>query len=182
MLLLGWGQWTGAVVVLVVAFAAIALDEARLDAALHPAWDVVIDGLDADSHANGLVVAIHETLFRLSIWLGEVDAHGDKAILWCIRTNEGPEAVFAQRTTDGETGNVGLRLLAEDLLTGGSCNSLVLFHIVMCCFMNLDAKITIFCETTKQFITKYIKLFINYTFYLINHCISVSYTMKSIIN
>ena len=158
-------QWAGAVVVLVVAFATIALDETGLDAALHPAWDVVIDGLDAYSHANGLVFAIHEALFRLSVWLGEVDTHGDKAILWYIRSYECSEAVVSQRTTDCETGYVGLRLLTENLLTGGSGNGLAFAHIVMSYFSNFDAKIVIICETTKHFSTKKIKKVLNYTYY-----------------
>jgi hypothetical protein len=164
-LLLGGRERTGAVVVLVVAFATIALDETGLDAALHPAWDVVVDGLDAYSHANGLVSAIHEALFRLSVWLGEVDTHGDKAILWYIGSYECSEAVVSQRTTDCETGYVGLRLLTENLLTGGSGNGLAFAHIVMFCFSNFDAKIVIICETTKHFSTKMIKKMLNYTYY-----------------
>lgn len=162
-LLFGGRERTSAVMVLVVALATIAMDKAGLDAALHPAWDVVIDGLDANSHADGLVVAIHETLFGLSVWLGEIDTQGNEAILWHVGTDKGPEAMLSQRTTDRKAGYISLRLLAKDLLTSGTGNSIIFAHIVMCCYSNFDAKIVIICETTKHFATKYIKKRQNYT-------------------
>ena len=46
---------TGAVVVLVIPLAGIDMDEVVLDGTLHPSWHVVIDGGEADGHADRFV-------------------------------------------------------------------------------------------------------------------------------
>ena len=67
---------TSAVVIFVVAFAGIDMDEVVLDGALHPSRHIVIHGRKANRHANGLVLAEQRTTFTLHLWIIQVDTVG----------------------------------------------------------------------------------------------------------
>ena len=67
---------TGAVVIFVVAFAGINMDEVVLDGTLHPSWHVVIDSREANGHANGLVFTKQWATFTLHLWIIQVDTIG----------------------------------------------------------------------------------------------------------
>ena len=71
-----WRHRTGAVVIFVVAFAGIDMDEVVLDGALHPSRHIVIHGRKANRHANGLVLAEQRTTFTLHLWIIQVDTVG----------------------------------------------------------------------------------------------------------
>ena len=65
-----------AIMVFVVAFAGIDMDEVVLDGALHPSRHIVIHGRKANRHANGLVLAEQRTTFTLHLWIIQVDTVG----------------------------------------------------------------------------------------------------------
>ena len=67
---------TGAVVIFVVAFAGINMDEVVLDGTFHPSWHVVIDSREANGHANGLVFTKQWATFTLHLWIIQVDTIG----------------------------------------------------------------------------------------------------------
>ena len=67
---------TGAVVIFVVAFAGINMDEVVLDGTFHPSWHVVIDSREANGHANGLVFTKQWATFTLHLWIIQVDTVG----------------------------------------------------------------------------------------------------------
>ena len=71
-----WRHRTGAVVIFVVAFAGIDMDEVVLDSALHPPWHIVIDRGEANRHTDGLVLAEQRTTFTLHLWIIQVDTIG----------------------------------------------------------------------------------------------------------
>ena len=68
----GWER-ARAVVVLVVAFAAVAMDEPVLNGTLQPTWHVVVHRCYAANHTDGLVAAVHRALLGLHLWIGHVD-------------------------------------------------------------------------------------------------------------
>ena len=53
---------TGAIVVFVVTFAGIDMDEVVLDSTLHTARHIIIDSGDTNRHADGLVLAKQRTM------------------------------------------------------------------------------------------------------------------------
>ena len=56
----------GAVVVLVVTLAGIDMDEMVLDGTLNTTWHIIIDGGEADGHADGVVFGKQRTAFFIS--------------------------------------------------------------------------------------------------------------------
>ena len=50
-----WRHRTGAVVIFVVAFAGINVNEMVFNSTFHPSWHIVIDRREANGHADGLV-------------------------------------------------------------------------------------------------------------------------------
>lgn len=50
-----WRHRTGAVVIFVVAFAGINVNEMVFNSTFHPSWHIVIDCGETDGHADGLV-------------------------------------------------------------------------------------------------------------------------------
>ena len=71
-----WRHRTDAVMVFVIAFAGIDVNEMVLDGALHPSWHIVIDRREANGHANGLVFTKQWATFTLHLWIIQVDTIG----------------------------------------------------------------------------------------------------------
>ena len=67
---------TGAVVVLVIPLAGIDMDKVVLDGTLHPSWHVVIDGGEADGHADRFVFGKQRTALTLHLGIVQVDTIG----------------------------------------------------------------------------------------------------------
>ena len=117
---------TGAVVVLVVALAGVDADEMVFDGLLDAAGHVVIDGGEADGHADGLVVAIERTAFVLHLRTLEVDAVDKQAVGGHIAGEDAVEAMLAQRTGAGVADDILVGFLGEDLFAG--FGSVGVFH------------------------------------------------------
>ena len=77
-------QWTGAVVVFIVALTGVDIDKVVLDSSLHTSWHVVIHGDDAGGHTDRLVLAELRTVGRLHLGIVEVDAVGVDSVCWCV--------------------------------------------------------------------------------------------------
>ena len=114
---LGW-EGTGAVVVLVVALAGIDADEMAFDGFLDAAGHVVIDGGEADGHADGLVVAIERTAFALHLGALEVDAADEQAVGGHIAGEDAVQTMLAQRTDGAVADDILVGLRGEDLFAG----------------------------------------------------------------
>ena len=67
---------SGAVVIFVVAFTGIDMDEVVLDGTLHSSWHVIIDSRETNRHADGLVFAEQRATFTLHLWIIQVDTVG----------------------------------------------------------------------------------------------------------
>ena len=67
---------SGAVVIFVVAFTGIDMDEVVLDGTFHPSRHIVIDRREANGHANGLVFTKQWATFTLHLWIIQVDTIG----------------------------------------------------------------------------------------------------------
>lgn len=122
---LGW-EGTGAVVVLVVALAGIDADEMAFDGLLDAAGHVVIDGGEADGHADGLVPAEEGAVGTLHLRAVEVDAVDKQAVGGHIAGEDAVQAVLAQRTGGAVANGIAVGLCGEDLFAGFS--SVGVFH------------------------------------------------------
>ena len=100
--------------VLVVALAGVLEDQAVLDAALHPAGHVVVDGGEAAGHATGLVIAIEGTLLGLRLFGREVDSVQDQPVFGCIFGEDTAQTMFAQRTSLAVADGIALGFSSEE--------------------------------------------------------------------
>ena len=75
---------TGAVVVRVVTFTGIDMDEVVLDGTLDTTWHIIIDGGEADGHTNRLIFAKQGTAFTLHLGIVQVDTVGVKSVFGFI--------------------------------------------------------------------------------------------------
>ena len=123
-------EGTGAVVVFVIAFAGVDVDEVVLDGFLYAGWHVVIDGVKADWHTDGLIIAIHRTVGALHLGIVEVDAVGESAVFRNIGSKDATETVLAKRAGRRVAYTIVRSLLCKDSLSGlGSV--VVLVHFIL---------------------------------------------------
>lgn len=111
-------QWTGAVMVLVVAFAGINIDEVVLDGTLYATGHIVIDGGESDGQTNGLIITVLWTIFSLHLGIKQVDASDIDSILGFITGKNTVEAMLTKRASFTEANGVVVCLFCEDLFAG----------------------------------------------------------------
>lgn len=119
-------EGTGAVVVFVVALAGIDADEMAFDSFLDAARHVVIDGGEADGHADGLVPAEEGAVGTLHLRAVEVDAVDKQAVGGHIAGEDAVQAVLTKRTGGAVANGIAVGLCGEDLFAGFS--SVGVFH------------------------------------------------------
>ena len=108
----------GAVVVFVVAFTGVDVDEMVFDGALDAAWHVIIDGGESDGHTNRFVVAEHGTVGTLHRGVVEVDAKDVKPVLWRIIAENTMQAMFTDGAGRAVTNLIVVCFLSENLFSG----------------------------------------------------------------
>ncbi len=119
---------TGAIMVFVVAFTGVDVDEMVLDGALDAAWHVIIDGGESDGHADRLVLAEHGTIRTLHRGVVEIDAKDVNPVIWRIFAENAVQAMFTDRTGCAVTNLIIVCLFSENLFSGLWCRTF-LFHI-----------------------------------------------------
>lgn len=120
-------EGTGAVVILVVAFAGIDSDEVVLDGTLQMGWHIVVDSGQANWHADGFVATEITAVGCLHLWGGQVDA-GDQVLFFAhIAGEDAAEAMVAQGADGAVAYDVACGLLAEKVVAGLG-GVLVFFH------------------------------------------------------
>ena len=109
---------TSAVVIFVVAFAGIDMDEVVLDGTLHPAWHVIIDSKETDGHADGLILAEQRTILTLHLWIVQVDTVDINSVFGFVISKDAVEAVLAKGTDRAIADAVTICFLCKYLLSG----------------------------------------------------------------
>ena len=99
--------------VLVVALAGVDTNELFLHGTLHSSRHVLIEGLQAEGHPKGLVVAILGTVVALHQRTGKVDALDEAEVGIDITAKDAAQAVVATGTQGAVAHNVGSGFLAE---------------------------------------------------------------------
>ena len=123
-------EGTGAVVVFVIAFAGVDVDEVVLDGFLYAGRHVVIDSVEADRHTDGLIIAVHRTVVTLHLRIVEVDAVGESAVFRNIGGKDATETVLAKRAGRRVAYTIVRSFLCKDSLSGlGSV--VVLVHFIL---------------------------------------------------
>ena len=107
-------EGTGAVVVLVVAFAGIDADEVVLHGSLYAARHVVVTVGETVGHADGSVVAVFRAVAGLHLGVIEIDTGNTTLILSDIAAEDAAEAMVAARTGRAVAYDVSGGFLAED--------------------------------------------------------------------
>ena len=119
---------TGAVVVLVITLAGIDMDEVVLDGTLHPSWHVVIDGGEADGHADRFVFGKQRTALTLHLGIVQVDTVGVKSVLGLVTGEQAVKAMLTKGADCTVADAVVVCFFSEDLLSGLWC-LIFLLHI-----------------------------------------------------
>lgn len=119
-------EGTGAVVVLIVAFARPEADEAVLDGTLHEAGHVVVERLEAIGKAAQLVVAVLGTVVTLDGGVTEVDAADEAAVRGYITAEDAAQTMVATGTGGAVADDIGRGFLAETVFY------LFLLHVIIC--------------------------------------------------
>lgn len=124
------GEGTGAVVVLVIAFAGIDGDEVVLDGTFHATRHVVVSAGETVGHADWGIVAVFRTVVALHLGIGEVDAGDTTLVLGDISAEDVAEAMVAKGTAGAVAYEVVRGFFAKDFFArlGGN---LFLFHHVL---------------------------------------------------
>ena len=71
-----WRHRTGAVVIFVVAFAGINVNEMVFNSTFHPPRHIVIDRRETNGHADGHIFSEQRATFTLHLWIIQVDTIG----------------------------------------------------------------------------------------------------------
>lgn len=108
---------TGAVVVFVVAFTGVDVDEMVLDGALNAAWHVIIDGGEFDGHTDWFVLAEHGTVRTLHRGVVEVDAKDVNPVIWRIFAENAMQTMFTDRAGRAVTDLIVVCFLSENLFS-----------------------------------------------------------------
>ena len=87
---------TDAVVVLVVAFAGIDMDEVVLDGTFHTARHIIIDSRETDGHTDRLILAEQGTSLTLHLWIVQIDTVGVYPVFGFVISEDAVEAVLAE--------------------------------------------------------------------------------------
>ena len=111
-------HWTGAIVILVVAFAGVDIDEVVLDGTLYTTGHIVIDRGESDWQTNGLIMTVLWTIFSLHLGVKQVDTGDIDSILGFITGKNAMEAMLTKRACLTETDGVVVCLFCEDFCTG----------------------------------------------------------------
>ena len=119
--LLGRGEGTGAIVVLIVALTAVTFDQMVLDGALQMAWHVVVHGMESDRHADGLAAAEHHALLGLGTGEVEVDGADGGTRGLGVGTEDGVQAMVLHGADVRVAGCIALALLPEQFVAGRCC-------------------------------------------------------------
>ena len=125
-----WRHGTGAVVVLVIAFAGIDMDEVVLDGTLHTARHVIIDSEEPDGHADGFILAEQRTIFTLHLRIVQVDTICINSVFGFVTGKNTMEAVFTKGADRTIADAIVICLLCKDLLSG--FGGLVFFRHIAC--------------------------------------------------
>ena len=91
------GERTGAVVVLVVAFAGVDVDEVVLDSTLDASRHVVIDSGKTGGYADRIILTELGAVGALRLGTVEVDAEDVKPVGWCVTGKNAVEAMLTKR-------------------------------------------------------------------------------------
>ena len=110
-------EGTGAVMILVIAFAGVDVDEVVLDGAFNPARHVVIDGGKAGRHAYGLVFAELRTIGTLHIGVVEVDAEDVYPVLWRVAAEDAMETMLTEGADGAVAYLIVFRFFGKDLFS-----------------------------------------------------------------
>ena len=140
-----WRHRTGAVVIFVVAFAGIDMDEVVLDGALHPARHVIIDSRETDGHTDGFVFAEQGTILTLHLRIVQINTVGIDPVFWFITGENTMETVLTKRTDRSITDTVIICLLCKYLFSG-------LWGVIF--LLHIGGKITIIVGDRKIFSAK----------------------------
>ena len=109
---------TSAIVVFVVAFAGIDMDEMVLDGTLHPTRHVVIDGKKSYGHADRLILAEQRTTFTLHLRIVQVDTVGINPVFRFVTGKDTVETVLTKGADRAIADAVVICFLCKDLLSG----------------------------------------------------------------
>ena len=123
---------TGAIVVFVVTFAGIDMDEVVLDSTLHTARHIIIDSGDTNRHADGLVLAEQRTILTLHLWVVQVNTVGINSVFGFVTGKDTMETVLTKGADRAIADTVVISLLCKDLLSG--LWGLLFFLHYRCCF------------------------------------------------
>ena len=119
---------TGTIVVLVVTFTGIDMDEVVLDGTLDTTWHIIIDGGEADGHTNRLIFAKQGTAFTLHLGIVQVDTVGVKSVFGFITGEYAVKAMLAKGANRTIADAIVVCFLCEDLLSCLRC-LVFLLHI-----------------------------------------------------
>ena len=109
---------TRAVVVLVIAFAGIHMNEVVLDGTLHPSRHIIIDSKETDRHADGLILAKQRTILTLHLWIVQVDTIGINSVFGFVTGKNTMEAMLTKGTDYAIADVVVFCFLCKNLLSG----------------------------------------------------------------
>ena len=112
------GHGAGAVVVLVIAFAGVNIDEMVLDGALNATRHVVIDGGEARRHTDGLILAELGTVGALHLGIVEVDTMDVNPVCGFVTAENAVKTMLTKRTNGAVAYFIVVGLRCEDLFFG----------------------------------------------------------------